>query len=156
MQFWSTRVDLPHEYCCARRNKRPVFVFAALRTIMRTPHLSRWSYGLLGSLGRRHARTPCDFGFIRPRNVRCHQGHWSRSWPVWPQIEVYRVETPVLHETELGGVFRPRPLEEITSSFSQCTSSYYELLHHGNAIVNSPSGLDVKTPPDRILGVYFA
>ena len=66
------------------------------------PSPSRWSYGLLGSLGRRHAQTPCDFGFIRPRNVRFHQGHWSWSWPVWPQIKVCRVENPILQETELG------------------------------------------------------
>ena len=66
------------------------------------PPPSRRSYGLLGSLGRRHAQTPCDFGFIWPRNVRCHHGHSSRSWPIWSQIEVYRVENPILQETELG------------------------------------------------------
>jgi hypothetical protein len=66
------------------------------------PTHSRWSYGLLGSLGRRHAQTSCDFGFIRPRNVRCHQGHWSWSWPARPHIEVYIVENPMLQETELG------------------------------------------------------
>ena len=63
------------------------------------PPPSRWSYGLLEGhfsyqFGRRHAQTPCDFGFMWPRNVRCHQGHWSSSWHIWPQIEVYRVETP--------------------------------------------------------------
>jgi hypothetical protein len=59
---------------CVERNNTQVFVFATFCTIMRTPHLlSRWSYGLLGSLGRRHAQTSCDFGLIRPRNVRCHQ-----------------------------------------------------------------------------------
>ena len=63
---------------------------------------SRWSDGLLGSLGRRHAQTPCDFGLTRPRNVRCHHGHWSWSWPVWPLLEGYRVENPILQETELG------------------------------------------------------
>ena len=66
------------------------------------PPPSRWTYGLLGSLGRRHAQTPCNLGLARPRNVRYHQGHWSWSWPVWPQIEVYRVENPILQETELG------------------------------------------------------
>ena len=66
------------------------------------PPPSGWSYGLLGSLGRRHAQTPCDFGLIRPRNVRCRQGHWSWSWPVWPLLEGYRVENPILQETELG------------------------------------------------------
>ena len=55
-------------------------------------------------------------------------------------------------KTELGGVFRPRPLREIEFSFSQCTSSYYALLHRGDAIVNTLSGLVVKTPPNRILG----
>ena len=74
---------------------------------------------------------------------------------LWPQIEVYRVENPILLETELGGVFRPRPLGEIAFSFPQCSSSYYELLHPGNAIVNSPSGLVVKTPLSRILACYF-
>ena len=114
------------------------------------PPPSRWSYGLLGSLGRRHAQIPCDFGLTRSRNVRCHQGHWSWSWPVWPHIEVYRVENPILHETELGGVFRPRPLGELAFSFSQCTSSYYELLHWQrhweNENTSSPSGLGLKTP----------
>jgi hypothetical protein len=73
-------------------------------TIMRTPLPSRWSYRLLGSLGRtsKHAQTPYSFGFIRPSNVRCHKGHWSWSWHVWPQIEVYRVRNPILQETELG------------------------------------------------------
>jgi hypothetical protein len=61
------------------------------------------------------------------------------------------VENPILQETELGGVFRPRPLGVIGFSFSQCTSSYYELLYQGNAIVNTPSGLVVKTPPNRML-----
>ena len=119
------------------------------------PPPSRWSYGRLGSLERRHAQTPCVLRVIRPINERCHEGHWSWSLPVWPQIEVYRVENPILQETEFSGVFRPRPLGEITFSFSQCTSSYYELLHQGNAIVHSPSDLVVKTPLSRILGVYF-
>jgi hypothetical protein len=66
------------------------------------PPPSRWFYGLLGSLGRRHAQTPCDLGLTRPRNVRCHQGHWSWSWPVWPLLEGYRVENPIEQETELG------------------------------------------------------
>ena len=65
------------------------------------------------------------------------------------------MENPILLETELGRVFRPRPLGALAFSFSQCTSSYYELLHQGDAIVNSPSGLVVKTPLSRILGVYF-
>ena len=70
---------------------------------MRTPPPpSRWSYGLLGSSGRRHTQTPCDFGLTRPRNVRCHQGHWSWSWPVWSLLEGYRAENPILQETELG------------------------------------------------------
>ena len=59
---------------------------------------------------------------------------------------MYRVENSILLETEFSGVFRPRPLGEIAFSFSQCTSSHYELLHQGDAIVNSPSGLVVKTP----------
>ena len=84
------------------RYNTPAFVFATFCTIMRTPLSSGWSYGLLGSLGRRHAQTPCDFGLIRPRNVRCRQGHWSWSWPVWPLLEGYRVENPILQETELG------------------------------------------------------
>ena len=120
------------------------------------PPPSRWSYGLLGSLGRRHAQTPCDFGLTRPRNVRCHQGHWSWSWPVWPLLEGYRVENPILQETELGRIFRPRPLGALAFSFSQCTRSYYELLHQGNAIVNTPSGLVVKIPPNRMLGSNIA
>ena len=62
------------------------------------------------------------------------------------------MENPILQETELGGVFRPRPLGVIEFSFSQCTSSYYALLHRGDAIVNTLSGLVVKTPPNRILG----
>jgi hypothetical protein len=66
------------------------------------PPPSGWSYGLLGSLGRRHAQTPCDLGFTRPRNVRCHQGHWSWSWPVWPLLEGYSVENLILQETKLG------------------------------------------------------
>ena len=66
------------------------------------------------------------------------------------------METPILQEAEFSGVFRPRPLEEIAFSFSQCTSSYYvELLHQGNAIVNYPSGLVVKTPLNMILGFHF-
>jgi hypothetical protein len=50
---------------------------------------------------------------------------------------------------------RSRCIEWKTLSFSQCTSSYYKLLHQGNAIVNSPSGLDVKTPLSRIQSRYF-
>ena len=90
--------------CVIRHNGTVVFVFASFCTIMSTPPPSGWSYGLLGSLGRRHAQTPCDLGFTRPRNdiVRCHQGHWSWSWPVWPLLEGYRVENPILQETELG------------------------------------------------------
>ena len=65
------------------------------------------------------------------------------------------MENPILQEIEFSGVFRSRPIGEIAFSFSQCTSSYYELLHQGDAIVNSPSGLVVKTPLSRILGVYF-
>ena len=86
-------------YYCVIRHYETVFVFATFCTIMRTPPPSRWSYGLLGPLGRRHAQTPCDSGFTRPRNVRCHQGHWSWSWPVWPQLEGYRVGNPILQET---------------------------------------------------------
>ena len=65
------------------------------------------------------------------------------------------MENSILQETEFSGVFRPRPLGEIAFSFFQCTSSYYELLHQGNAIVNFPSGLVVKTPLSRILVDYF-
>ena len=70
---------------------------------------SRWSYGLLGSLGRtsRHAQTPCDFVFIQPRNVRCHQGHCSWSWPVWPQIKVYREELPYSARKKVGANIYP-------------------------------------------------
>ena len=88
--------------CTVRHEITRQHLFSPLFVPLCVPPPSRWSYGLLGSLGRRHAQTPCDFGFVRPRNVRCHQGHWSRSWPVWPQIEVYRVENPILQETELG------------------------------------------------------
>jgi hypothetical protein len=78
------------------------YSFSPLFVPLCEPPTSRWSYGLLGSLGRRHAQTPRDFGLTRPRNVRCHQGHWSWSWPVWPLLEGYRVENPILQETELG------------------------------------------------------
>ena len=81
------------------------FEFALCRHLLyhyAYPPPSRWSYGLLGSLGRRHAQTPCDLGLTRPRNVHCHQGQWSWSWPVWPLLEVYRVENSIMQETELG------------------------------------------------------
>jgi hypothetical protein len=93
------------------------------------PPPSRWSYGLQGSLERRHAQTPCDFGFIRPRNVRCRQGTGPRAGMFGPRSRCIesRVENPLLQETELGGVFRPRPLGEIAFSFSSAlarTTSY--------------------------------
>jgi hypothetical protein len=64
------------------------------------------------------------------------------------------VENPILQETKFSGVFRPRPLGGIAFSFSQCTSSYYELLHQGSAIVDSPTGVVVKTPLSRMTANY--
>ena len=116
----------------------PLFVHYAY-----LPH-SRWSYGLLGSLGRRHAQTPFDFGFTRPRNVRCRQGHWSWSWPVWLQIEAYRVENPILQKTELGAFglrLRGR---------TQCV-----LLRKRKPNATTPWGVMDKYSPDRMLGTNF-
>ncbi len=94
-------LDLKYIYCMIR-NKRPVFVFATFCTIIHTPHIVGGPTGFYGHLDVGMCKPPCDFGFIRPRNVRCHQGHWSWSWPVWPLLEGYRVGNPILQETELG------------------------------------------------------
>jgi hypothetical protein len=67
------------------------------------------------------------------------------------------VENPILQETEFSGVFRPSPrLDPLEHSHFRFPSALARTTSYcTREIVNTPSGLVVKTPLSRMLRVYF-
>jgi hypothetical protein len=96
-------------------------------------------------------------GPTRPRNVRCHQGHWSWSWPVWPQIEVYRVENHILQETELGEYLSHIDLVGGVCVFGLRLGGRRQCDLHPKHKPNAPTsrGIMDKYSPDRMLSRNF-